>query len=121
MSRWAYPAKPDLEDVSIHGNTAAHIEVDHMVRMEGERQFVQTLIVCSVQRRENKTGEVPSVFLEDWTEQYMECDQFADTWEKSLKGEFDDQTRLYKGKLVRNGRWCIPMGLTRRVAQEFHS
>ncbi len=121
LSRWAYPAKPDIEDVGIHGNMGAHIEVEAMVKEEREKNRealkLNALIIRPIQVNELS---VPTVFMMDWTSQYMECKQFKHHWHNAQNGVFDDHTRLYKDKLVRNGRWCVPTGLQGRVAQEFH-
>ena len=41
-------------------------------------------------------------------------------WQDALNGSFQDGVRLVDNKLVRNGRWCVPMTLVHRLVAEYH-
>ena len=59
--------------------------------------------------------DAPNVFTINWATHYPSCDRYKKMWQDALNGNFPDGVRLVDNKLVRNGRWCVPMPLVHRL------
>ena len=71
-----------------------------------------------------KKGKEPvfeeTVFEKDWGPHYLRCPQYGARWKDALEGKFEAEMRLMDGKLLRNGKWCVPNGLITEVTQAYH-
>ena len=99
-SRWAYPAHPDVWDISIHGNRQADEQVRKMMEKEKEESteswikavnqqcttntrqvaMVRAIQVRPVRETKSKGKEgavIKSIFEEDWSYSYTQCPLFG--------------------------------------------
>jgi len=62
-----------------------------------------------------------SLMEEDWTEEYEKCKAWGGPWREIQDGGWPRGYRLVDGKLVKDGVWCVPMGMTGRVLRTHHT
>ena len=144
MSRWAYPARLALNDVSKHGSLEDALEVTNLLaEEEADRWALDVGMVNAAKKKSNVAPKshanllpdpsgpefvlwhAQSIFLDDWPQAYQNCPHWQDMWAK-CHGNGDDwptncQLRGDKKQFMYiGGKLCVPTGLAKRLVHQWH-
>ena len=67
-------------------------------------------------------SEASDVYGLDWSPFYESCPRWKDVWKDAKAGTpWPQGYRLASGRLLKDGVWCVPQGLTAKVLRAHHS
>jgi len=74
---------------------------------------------CRLQQMRRMTREWSNGL--DWAKEYVMCPKWRTIWEETQQETpWPQGYKVMDRKLVKDGVWCVPTGLTGRVLREFH-
>ena len=110
LSRWAYPADPQQNDVTIHGSAE-----DERVAKELDN------MVAPVAATDPSFNGTSFLFTSDWSAQYKDCPRWSQVYERIvLKHENVGSYHWNGHRLFLRERICVPNALCADVIKTIH-